>query len=143
MNTLTPTDRRAVFAEMGIDDGFIGYMVTVYEPDDDFTTSIPAVNLFGLATELAEMLREVYPLAVVSVYRCGLFSGQRAETEAVTERIKHRVIEARDATSPGRTFLEGIGYRFENETGKETKETPEAVLQHRQGQTHWIAPSED
>lgn len=113
MSTMTSTDRRAALAEMGIDDGFIGYMVTVYE--DDFTTSIPAVSLFGLAAELAEMLREVYPLAVVSVYQCGLFSGQRAETEAVTERIKRRVIEARDAVSPGRAFLEGIGYRFDKE----------------------------
>lgn len=115
MNALTPTERSAAFAQMGIDDGFIGYLVTVYEPDEDFTTSIPAVNLFGLASELAEMLREVYPLAVVSVYQCGLFSGQRAETEAVTERIKRRVIEARDAVSPGRAFLEGIGYRFDKE----------------------------
>ncbi|CJK78903.1 Uncharacterised protein [Streptococcus pneumoniae] len=115
MSTMTSTDRRAAFAQMGIDDGFIGYLVSIYEPDIDFTTSIPAVSLFGLAAELAEMLREVYPLAVVSVYQCGLFSGQRAETEAVTERIKRRVIEARDAVSPGRAFLEGIGYRFDKE----------------------------
>ncbi|MCQ2028801.1 hypothetical protein [Stutzerimonas zhaodongensis] len=115
MSTMTTAERRSAFAEMGIDDGFIGYMVTVYEPDEDFTTSFPAVSLFGLAAELAEMLREVYPLAVVSVYQCGLFSGQRTETEAVTERVKRRVIEARDAVSPGLAFLEGIGYRFDKE----------------------------
>ena len=105
MSAMTTTERSAALAEMGIDDGFIGYMVSIYEPDIDFTTRIPAVTMCGLALEVAEMLREAYPLAKVSVVRCGLFSGQRAETEAVTERIKRRVIEARDAVSPGRAFL--------------------------------------
>ncbi|WP_312450827.1 hypothetical protein [Stutzerimonas nitrititolerans] len=99
----------------GFDLGLIGYMVSIHHHDGDFNTSFPVVVLADVAQELAEMLRSVYPLDAVHVFRCGIFSGQRAEAEAVTGRIKQRIIEARDAVNPGRAFLEGIGYRFDKE----------------------------
>ncbi|WP_312915633.1 hypothetical protein [Stutzerimonas kunmingensis] len=123
----------------GVDQGLIGHVVSIHHHDSDFHASFPAVTLGGLALELAEMLRGAYPHDAVRVFRCGLFSGQRSEAEAVTERIKRRVIEARDAVNPGRAFMEGIGYRFEEESEEETRSgaaTPP-------GQTHWTAPSED
>lgn len=99
----------------GFDLGLIGYMVSIHHHDGDFNTSFPVVVLADVAQELAEMLRGVYPLDAVHTFRCGLVSGQRIEAEAVTERIKRRVVEARDKESPGRAFLEGIGYRFDKE----------------------------
>jgi len=101
--------------DLGFDQGLIGHMVSIHHHEVDFHTCFPVLLLLDVAEELAEMMRGAYPLDEVHIFRCGLFSGQRIEAEAVTERIKRRVVEARDAVNPGRAFLEGIGYRFDKE----------------------------
>ncbi|WP_339487836.1 hypothetical protein [Pseudomonas sp. EL_65y_Pfl2_R95] len=104
----------------GYDIGFIGQYVCIYHDKIDFPVRFPAVTSTSLALDLAEMLRKAMPRSYISVEPIALFSTDRVETDAVTERIKRRVIEARKAENPGKAFLQGIGYWPQAaQTGKE------------------------
>ncbi|WP_324734120.1 hypothetical protein [Pseudomonas paeninsulae] len=92
-----------------IDQGFIGYSVRIHYSEPDFGVSFPVVTLGDLARELAEMLRDALPNDTVTINRHGCFSGERPEAEHITDRIKRRVIEARETARPGIAFLRGIG----------------------------------
>lgn len=110
MNTHTPT----------FDIGFIGHSICIFDDRVDFPVRFPVITSSDLAQELAAMLREAMPEKTIAVEPMGLFSIDRAETEAVTERIKRRVIEARQAQNPGKEFLQGIGYwPYADQIGKE------------------------
>ena len=88
----------------------IGHVVYVYSQEHGMGMSFPALTIKGLALELAEMLREVLPALEVSVASYGITGNELAEAEGATQRAKRRVIEAREAESPGAAFLDGIGY---------------------------------
>ena len=88
----------------------IGHCVRVYSSEHELGLTFPAVTIKGLALELAEMLREVLPVLDVSVVSCPVTGIEAEDIEDVTERAKLRVIEAREAESPGAAFLDGIGF---------------------------------
>ena len=88
----------------------IGHFVRVYSPEYELGLSFPALAVKGVALELAEMLREVLPALEVSVVSSAITGSEAADIEAVTQRAKLRVIEAREAESPGAAFLDGIGF---------------------------------
>ena len=88
----------------------IGHFVRVYSSEYEMGLSFPALTVKGVALELAEMLREVLPVLDVSVVSCPVTGIEAEDIEAVTRRAKHRVIEAREAETPGAAFLDGIGF---------------------------------
>ena len=91
--------------------GLIGFMVSIYEPDIDFSTSFAEVVSKPLASELAEMLFPVYPSADIRVYPVGLPNSQRAKAEESTRHLEIRLAEARKSASPGQAFLDGLANR--------------------------------
>ena len=88
----------------------LGHFVRAYSPEHEMGLSFPALTIKGLALELAEMLREVLPALEVSVVSCSVAGSEAADIEVATQRAKRRVIEAREAESPGAAFLDGIGF---------------------------------
>ena len=88
----------------------LGHSVRVYSLEHDLGLSFPPLAIKGLALELAEMLREVLPALEVSVVSCSVAGSEAADIEVATQRAKRRVIEAREAESPGAAFLDGIGF---------------------------------
>ena len=97
------------------DDHFAGYMVSVCHHGSGFVTSFPFVTLRDLALELADMLSGIYSDSEVRITRHAYPLTWYTKAKATTDRIEHRIIEARTSASPGRAFLESIGYRFDKE----------------------------
>lgn len=87
-----------------------GHVVTACHPSDGRRRELPPLTVGGLALELAGMLREALPAALVSIVRVDLTPHERTEAEQQTDTIKRLVIEARDAEQPGRAFLSATGY---------------------------------
>lgn len=87
-----------------------GHVVTVCHPSDGRRRELPALTLGGLALELAAMIREALPAALVSIVRVDLTPQTRPDAEQQTDTIKRLVIEARDAEQPGRAFLSASGF---------------------------------
>jgi len=98
----------AGLAERGIEDGFIGFMVRIYEPDIDFSTCFAEVTSRQLARELAEIIRPVYPSADVTVVPMGMPIEHRAKAEESTIRMKIRMTEACESVNPGQAFLDAL-----------------------------------
>jgi hypothetical protein len=92
-----------------------GHVVTVCHPSDG-RRELPALTIGGLALELAGMIRETMPAALVSIVRIDLTPKTRPKAEQQTHTIKHLVIEARDAEQPGHAFLSASGYLPQNAT---------------------------
>ncbi len=93
-----------------------GHVVTVCHPSDGRHRELPALTIGGLALELASMIREALPAALVSIVRIDLAPKTRTVAEQQTHTIKHLVIEAREAEHPGHTFLSASGYWPQNAT---------------------------
>lgn len=91
-----------------------GHVVTVCHPSDGRRRELPALTLGGLAVELAGMIRETMPAALVSIVRIDLPPSKRPYAEQQTHTIKRLVIEARDAEYPGYAFLSASGYWPQN-----------------------------
>lgn len=87
-----------------------GHVVTVCHPSDGRRRELPALTLGGLALELAGMIRDALPAALVSIVRIDLPPSKRPDAEQQTDTIKRLVIEARDAEQPGRAFLSASGF---------------------------------
>lgn len=87
-----------------------GHVVTVCHPSDGRRRELPTLTLGGLALELAAMIREALPAALVSIVRVDLTPQTRTEAEQQTDAIKRLVIEAREAEQPGRAFLSASGF---------------------------------
>ena len=87
-----------------------GHVVTVCHPSDGRRRELPALTVGGLALELASMIREALPAALVSIVRIDLAPKMRNAAEQQTRTIKHLVIEARQAEQPGHAFLSASGY---------------------------------
>ncbi len=87
----------------------LGHFVRVYSPSHELGLSFPVLSVKSVALELAEMLREVLPALEVSVMSCAILGSESTDIESTAQRAKHRVIEAREAESPGAAFLDGIG----------------------------------
>ncbi|TXI33305.1 MAG: hypothetical protein E6Q69_06810 [Aquipseudomonas alcaligenes] len=87
----------------------LGHYVRVYSPSHELGLSFPPLAIKGLALELVGMLREVLPALEVSVVSYAIAGSEATDIGAATQRAKHRVIEAREAESPGAAFLDGIG----------------------------------
>lgn len=73
------------------------------------------VRIFGLARELAEMLREDVSTEI-SIYPRAFFSDDFSLVERQTEELKQKVIALRDVGRPGEVFLSSIGF---SQPGKE------------------------
>ncbi len=101
----------AGLAERGIDDGFVGFMVRIYEPDIDFSTSFAEVVSRPLACELAEMMLPVYPSADIRIFPVGLPSSERAKAEESTRRLEIRLADARQSVKPGQAFVDALASR--------------------------------
>jgi hypothetical protein len=87
-----------------------GHVVTVCHPSDGRRRELPTLTLGGLALELAAMIREALPAALVSIVRIDLPPSKRPDAEQQTDTIKRLVIEAREAEQPGHAFLSASGY---------------------------------
>lgn len=87
-----------------------GHVVTVCHPIDGRRRELPALTLGGLALELAGMVRDAMPSALVSIVRIDLPPSKRPDAEQQTDTIKRLVIEAREAERPGHAFLSASGY---------------------------------
>lgn len=87
-----------------------GHVVTVCHPSDGRRRELPTLTLGGLALELAAMIREALPAALVSIVRIDLPPSKRPDAEQQTDTIKRLVIEAREAEQPGHAFLSTSGY---------------------------------
>lgn len=87
-----------------------GHVVTVCHPSDGRRRELPALTIGGLALELASMIRDTLPAALVSIVRIDLPPKARPTAEQQTQTIKRLVIEAREAEQPGRAFLSASGY---------------------------------
>lgn len=90
--------------------GSLGHVVTVCHPSDGRRRELPPLTIGGLALELAGMIRETMPAALVSIVRIDLTPNTRPKAEQQTHAIKRLVIEARDAEQPGNAFLSASGY---------------------------------
>ena len=104
VSTMTQAGMHPDLAERGL----IGFMVSIYEPDIDLSTSFAEVVSKPLACELAEIMFPVYPSADIRVYPVGLPSSERAKAEESTRRLEIRLAEARKSTNPGQAFLHGL-----------------------------------
>ena len=87
-----------------------GHVVTVCHPGDGRRRELPTLTLCGLALELAAMIREALPAALVSIVRVDMTPQTRPDAEQQTDTIKRLVIEAREAELPGHAFLSASGY---------------------------------
>ena len=106
MNTTQPI-------EPDFDQGAIGYALRFTGECLPCPWSFPAITSAALAEELREMLAMELPSCAVGIMYVGLFSGEIAMAVDLTERMRARVIAARDAQSPGYEFLRGIGWHPE------------------------------
>ena len=99
--------------EPDFDQGAIGYALRFTGECLLCPWSVPAITSAALAEELREMLALELPSCTVGILYVGLFSGEIAMAVDLTERMRARVIAARDAESPGYEFLRGIGWHPE------------------------------
>lgn len=96
--------------EPDFDKGAIGYMLRLEGEYLACPWSFPAITSGEIAEELRDILAKELTNCEVSIIHAGLFSGEIAEAKELTERIKDRVIKARDSENPGYEFLRGIGW---------------------------------
>jgi len=96
-------------------EGFIGHVVAIRYLEDGFLSAFPPVTDAGLAAELAGMLRGAQSGTEVIVIHHAYDSDQRAKADEDTERLKRRLVDARDTAEPGRAFLQGLDCRFDKE----------------------------
>lgn len=94
----------------GVEDGIIAYSLRVRLPDETFAQLLPGIMIGGLAVEIAERLREDFPGARVGFIRYGLGAENRAEVEALTERVKAAAIDARTREFEGLGLLEALEF---------------------------------
>ena len=99
--------------EPDFDNGAIGYMLRFTGESLHCPWSFPAVTSAALAEELRDMLAQELTGCTVGIIYVGLFSGEIAMAVDLTERMRARVIAARDAECPGYEFLRGIGWHPE------------------------------
>lgn len=88
----------------------LGHVVTVCSPSNGRRRELPALTVGGLALELAGMIRDALPAALVCIVRVDLRPAEREQAEQQTHAIKRQVIEARAAEQPGRAFLAATGF---------------------------------
>ncbi len=87
-----------------------GHVVTVCQPSDGRRRELPPLTIGGLALELAGMIRDALPAALVSIVRVDLPGTEREQAEQQTHAIKRQVIEARETEQPGHAFLAATGF---------------------------------
>ena len=87
-----------------------GHVVTVCQPSDGRRRELPPLTIGGLALELAGMIRDALPAALVCIVRVDLRPTEREQAEQQTHVIKRQVIEAREAEQPGHAFLAATGF---------------------------------
>lgn len=66
--------------------------------------TLPACNTQGLAIELLNMLRPMFPGAKFSAYHIATFDNEQLHKELA--RHKDLILSCREADEPGRTYLE-------------------------------------
>lgn len=86
-----------------------GHVVTVCHPSNG-RRELPALTIGGLALELAGMIRDALPAALVCIVRVDLRPTEREQAEQQTHAIKRQVIDAREAEQPGHAFLAATGF---------------------------------
>jgi hypothetical protein len=99
-----------ILAQAGIEVGQVLYSVKVRFPDGGLAQQFPGLIVCGIAVEVMERLREEYPEARVNIIRYGVGIENRAEAEALTERTKETIIEARDKEYSGRALLQELEF---------------------------------
>lgn len=87
-----------------------GHVVTVCHPGDGRRRELPPLTIGGLALELAGMIRDALPAALVCIVRVDLRPTEREQAEQQTHAIKRQVIDAREAEQPGHAFLAATGF---------------------------------
>ncbi|QTN46772.1 hypothetical protein H7683_03830 [Ectopseudomonas mendocina] len=88
----------------------LGHVVTVCHPCNGRRRELPALTIGGLALELAGMIRDALPAALVCIVRVDLRPTEREQAEQQTHAIKRQVSEAREAEQPGHAFLAATGF---------------------------------
>ena len=83
-----------------------GNIISVYTGPD---AAIAALTDHGVE-ELADMIRDALPAALVCIVRVDLRPTEREQAEQQTDAIKRQVIEAREAEQPGHAFLAATGF---------------------------------
>ena len=88
----------------------LGHVVTVCHPSNGRRRELPPLTIGGLALELAGMIRDALPDAMVCIVRVGLRPTDLEQAEKQTHAIKRQVIEVREAEHPGHAFLAATGF---------------------------------
>ncbi|MGY8819841.1 MAG: hypothetical protein ACKVLM_10615 [Pseudomonadales bacterium] len=99
-----------LLAQAGVEVGQVLYSVAVRFPDGGLAQQFPGLTVCGVAIEVMERLRKEYPNASVNLIRYGVGVENRAEAEALTERTKETIIEARDREYTGRALLQQLEF---------------------------------
>lgn len=99
-----------LLAQAGVEVGQVLYSIKVRFPNGGLAQQFPGLTVCGVAIEVMERLREEYPEARVNIIRYGVGIENRAEAEALTERTKETIIEARDKEYSGRALLQQLEF---------------------------------
>ncbi|BFN26560.1 hypothetical protein PSCT_02612 [Pseudomonas sp. SCT] len=99
-----------LLAQAGIEVGQVLYSVKVRFPDGGLAQQFPGLTVCGVAVEVMERLKKEYPNASVNLIRYGVGIENRAEAEALTERTKEAIIDARDKEYSGRALLQELEF---------------------------------
>ena len=99
-----------LLAQAGVEVGQVLYSIKVRFPNGGLAQQFPGLTVCGVAIEVMERLREEYPEARVNIIRDGVGIENRAEAEALTERTKETIIEARDKEYSGRALLQQLEF---------------------------------
>lgn len=99
-----------ILAQAGVEAGHVIYSVKVSFPDGGLAQQFPGLTVCGVAVEVMERLCKEFPNAMVNLIRYGVGIENRAEAEALTERTKETIIEARDKEYSGRALLQQLEF---------------------------------